>query len=204
MTNQTWLPRPLALVAAVLLLVGTLACGSKGSGIPTSPPLAPTEPHMILEHLKYLAVRKDFKHVVVIAPVSREIVMPSAWWFHKHATDVKVELSDEDLRTMGIEHLKSRLSNLPRLEDKEYSIEDARLAFNAGMFRLVRGIPDEAWAEISIMEIKPNAADPRVKDVLLGLHGKPIMKVSCVKKNETSYGISMILYVIQPGSLKKK
>lgn len=204
MTNRTWRLRTKAMAAAVVLLIGTLACDGKGSGIPTTPPLAPTEPHMILEHLKYLAVRKDFKHVVIIAPVNREIVMPSAWWFHKHATDVKIELSDEDLRTMGIEHLKSRLSNLPRLEDKDYSIEDARLAFNAGMYRLVRGVPDEAWESIAVMEIKPNAADPRVKDVLLGLHGRPIMKVSCVKKNETTYGISMILYVIQPSSLKKK
>lgn len=204
MTKKNWISRAIAQAAVVAMLAVGLGCGSKGSGIPTSPPLAPTEPHQILQHLKYLAVRKDFKHVVLIAPVSRDIVIPSAWWFHKHAMDVKIDISDDDLRLMGIEKLKGRLSNLPRVEEADYTIEDARLAFNAGMYRLVRALPDQAWAEMSVMENKPNTGDPRVTDITLGLHGKPIMKVSCIKKNESTYVVAMILYLVQPGSIKVK
>lgn len=204
MGKQHWLSRTIIQAAAVALIAGGLACGKRGSGIPTTPPLAPNEPHQILQHLKYLAVRKDIKHLVIIAPTSPEIVFPSAWWFHKQATDLKIDLTDEELRALGIEKLKDRLPELPRLESPEYGIAEARLAFNAGMYRLVKAIPDQAWAEMAVMEIKPNPSDPRVKDVLLGLHGKPIMKVSCVKKSETTYGVSLIQYQIYPSALKVK
>lgn len=198
------MPRSIIQAAAVALIAGGLGCGNKGSNIPTTPPLAPTEPHQILQHLKYLAVRKDFKHIVVIAPINPEIVFPSAWWFHKQATELKIDLTDEELRSLGIEKLKDRLPNLPRVEEKDYGIQEARLAFNAGMYRLVSAVPEAAWEEMAVMEIKPNPSDGRVKDVLLGLHGKPIMKVSCVKKSETAYGVSLIQYQIRPASLKAK
>jgi len=203
MEKMHWVPRAIIQASAVALLAVGLACGRKDP-IPTTPPLAPTEPHQILQHLKYLAVRKDLKHIVVIAPTSPEIVFPSAWWFHKQATDLKIELTPEDLQALGIEKLKDRLPELPRSEMPDYGISDARLAFNAGMYRLVKAIPEQAWAEMAVMEIKPNPSDPRVKDVLLGLHGKPILKVSCVKKSETNYGVSLIQYQIRPSSLKVK
>ena len=131
-------------------------------------------------------------------------MFPSAWWFHKQATDLKIDLTPEDLQALGIEKLKDRLPELPRSEAPEYGISEARLAFNAVMYRLVKALPDQAWAEMAVIEIKPNPSDPRVKDVLLGLHGKPIMKVSCVKKSETSYGVSLIQYQVRPSSLKVK
>ena len=203
MEKKRRMPRLILQAFAVAVIVGGLGCG-KESGIPTTPPLAPTEPYQILKHLQYLAVRKDLKHIVVIAPTIPEIVYPSAWWFHKQATDLKIDLSDEELRALGIEKLKDRLPNLPRAEEADYGIQDARLAFNAGMYRLVKAMPEEAWGEMAVMEIKPNPSDPKVKDVLLGLHGKPIMKVSCVPKNKTDYGVSLIQYQIRPSSLKVK
>ena len=48
-------------------LVLTLACDS-GSGTPQTAPLAAKEPRDILAHLQYLSAKKDYQHLVLIAP----------------------------------------------------------------------------------------------------------------------------------------
>lgn len=204
MIRMNRLSRSVATAALLGLASLGVGCGDKDGGIPTTPPLAPKEPYQILAHLKYLAVRKDLKHIVVIAPISPDVVFPSAWWFHVQATNLRIELSEQELKDLGIEKLKDRLTNLPRSEQPDYSIADARLAFNAGMYRLVKVIPEAVWSEMSVMEIKPNPGSPKVKDMLLGLHGKPILKVGCLEKSDGVYGVSIIQWQTRPEALKVK
>ncbi len=188
---------------AALVLGGALGCDSKDSGIPSSPPLAASEPDQILLHLKYLAVRRDLRHIVVIAPISPDVVFPSSWWFHKHATDLKIDLSPEEMQSLAITELQARLPNLPRSEEKGYGIEEARKAFNAGLYRLLKGIPQEAWNDVRVSEVKMNGSNTRVMDVFLAYNGKQIMQVSCLKKADGYYGVSFIRYLQVPSGVFK-
>lgn len=198
MARMGWMSRAV-LGAAVVGVVGTtLGCGDKDAAIPSTPPLAATEASQIFLHLKYLAVRKDYKHVVLIAPIAPDIVFPSAWWFHKHATDLKIDLTEEELSALGITDLKDKLGNLPRSEGPDYAIDKARLAFNAGLYRVLKGVPVDAWRDMVVSEVKKNTSNTRVTDVLLAYNGKQMMQVSCIKKADGAYGVSFIRYLENP------
>ena len=80
--NRAWIPA----VAGIALILG---CDSKPADkIPTTAPTAIMEPHEVLQHLQYMAVRKDMKHTSLIVPVDPDIIHGSAWWFNKHAGDM--------------------------------------------------------------------------------------------------------------------
>lgn len=98
--NRAWIPA----VAGVALILG---CDSKPSDkIPTTAPTAITEPFQVLQHLQYMAVRKDMKHTSLIVPVDPEIIHGSAWWFNKHAGDMGIAYSPEEIKTFGLEPMQ--------------------------------------------------------------------------------------------------
>ena len=55
-------------LASLLLVPAFISCG--GDDIPTTAPEAAKEPADILYHLQYVAVRKDYKHTALIAPIT--------------------------------------------------------------------------------------------------------------------------------------
>jgi hypothetical protein len=99
--KRAWIPA----VAAVALLIG---CDSKPSDkIPTTAPAAAKEPHEILGHLKYIAVRKDYKDVAQLAPKDLKGLYSSAWWFHKHAGEMGISLTAEEIDGLGATEAKN-------------------------------------------------------------------------------------------------
>lgn len=97
--NRAWIPA----VAGVALILG---CDSKPTdSVPTTAPTAITEPFQVLKHLQYMSVRKDMKHTSLIVPVDPEIIHGSAWWFNKHAGDMAVAYTAEEIKTFGLEPL---------------------------------------------------------------------------------------------------
>ncbi|BDU68043.1 hypothetical protein GETHOR_01440 [Geothrix oryzae] len=200
--------RSLALPLASLLLVPAfVGCG--GDAIPTTAPAAAKEPADILYHLQYLVVRKDYKHAALIAPITPDVVYPSAMHFHKQAKELGITLTPEEIKGLGIEHLAAKLDELPGGPTDDYPVKDARLAFNAGLYRLLKGITDKSWGKMRHMGITDNSAARQfgsstiVKDMALGFDGTKVLTVSCLKKPDGTWGVSYLRYEVALKSLKQ-
>lgn len=200
--------RSLALPLASLLLVPAfVGCG--GDSIPTTAPAAAKEPADILYHLQYLVVRKDYKHAALIAPITPDVVYPSAMHFHKQAKELGITLTPEEIKGLGIEHLAAKLDELPGGPTDDYPVKDARLAFNAGLYRLLKGITDKSWGKMRHMGITDNSAARQfgsstiVKDMALGFDGTKVLTVSCLKKPDGTWGVSYLRYEVALKSLKQ-
>jgi hypothetical protein len=194
-------------LAALTLVPAFLGCG--GHAIPTNPPSAAMEPYDILDHLRYLVVRKDYKHAALIAPITPDVVFPSAMHFHRQAKELGITLTPEEIKGLGIEHLAAKLDELPGGPTDDYTIKDARLTFNAGIYRLLKGLNDKSWTKIDSMGITDNNAMRQfgsstiVKDMALGINGTKIMTISCLKKPDGTYGVSYIRYEISLKNFKQ-
>lgn len=187
-------------LSALLLAPVFIGCGSN---IPTTPPPAAKEPYDILANLKYLAVRKDFPQAALIAPITPDVVFPSAMQLHKAAKQLGITLTPEELKGLGInDKLAARLDDLPGSGTDDYTIQDARLAFNAGIYRLLKGLTPKSWERIDSMGITDNQAGRQygsqaiLKDMALGFGGQKIMTVSCLKKPDGTWGVSFIRYEV--------
>lgn len=228
-----------ALIPAVAGIALILGCDSKPADkIPTTAPTAIKEPHEVLTHLQYMAVRKDMKHTSLIVPVDPEIIYGSAWWFNKHAGELGVPYTEEEIKTFGLEPLsemgylgtvtrkemteaqdklaaasqtapakkgkaekpelpanlakydKDKLDMLPvsakhmdgrpnpDFDTIKNNATMVRAALAGGLYRLMKGVPAELWPEVSVMEVKANPTNSKIKDVYLGFQGTTIMQVS--------------------------
>lgn len=56
-----------------------------------------------------------------------------------------------------------------------------RAALAGGLYRVMKGVPAEIWPEVSVMEVKSNPVNTKVKDVYLGFQGTTIMQVSVIQ-----------------------
>jgi hypothetical protein len=193
-------------LASLLLVPAFIGCSDS---IPTAAPEAAKEPADILYHLQYLVVRKDYKHAALIAPITPDVVYPSAMHFHRNAKQMGIELTPEEIKGLGIEHLAARINDLPGGPTDDYPVKDARLAFNAGIYRLLKGLNEKSWAKMRHMGINDNIAARQfgsqtiVKDMALGFGGTKILTVSCIKKSDGNWGVSFMRYEVQPKSIKQ-
>lgn len=174
-------------------LVCMLGCDS-GDGIPATPPLAAKEPLDILPHLQYLIGRKDYKHVVLIAPVEEAIVAPSARWFHNQAKQLGIELTPEEIQGLEVQTIADKLDNLPPAPTADYDLSMARKAFNAGLYRLLKGFDANDWKAMRVLSVNQNPANIRIMDVVLGINNQPKMLLALIKKSDGSWGISNVQY----------
>lgn len=197
MRNAHW-------IGGVALAALVIGCGNKGGQLPTTPPLAAQEPGALLDHLKYLVGSGDAKHLVLITPVTEDVVFPSSSWFHRNCASLGIDLTPEEIKKLGVEPIKDQLNSLPPAPMEGYGIDQARAAFNAGLFRLIKGFSKEAWAAMVVSEVKPNPANGRVTDVFIALKGNKVMSLNCVKKSDGTWGISNLNYLIWPPEAKVK
>jgi hypothetical protein len=194
-------------LACLLLVPAFFGCG--GDPIPTTAPAVAKEPADILYHLQYLAVRKDYKHAALMAPITPDVVYPSAMHFHQDAKQLGLELTPEEIKGLGVEHLAAKLDNLPGGPTDDYPVKDARLAFNAGLYRLTKGLTAKSWGKMRHMGIVDNVAGRQygsmavVKDMALGFDGTKILTVSCLKKPDGTFGVSYMRYEVSLKSLKQ-
>ena len=200
--------RSLMLTLASLILVPAfISCG--GDEIPTTAPAAAKEPADILYSLQYLAVRKDYKQAAVIAPITPDVVYPGAMHLHQDAKAMGLELTPEEIKGLGIEHLAAKLESLPGGPTDDYPVKDARLAYNAGLYRMTKGLTAKSWAKMKHMGITDNNAGraygstATLKDMALGFDGTKVMTVTCLKKPDGDFGVSFIRYDVAPKTLKQ-
>jgi hypothetical protein len=241
----------LAWVPAILGLAIAIGCDSKPADtVPTTAPMAAKQPHEILAHLKYVAVRKDFKDVPVIAPSDLTGLYGNAWWFHNHACTMGLALTAEEITGLGVTEFKDlgyiapgvtakdlqeakdkvaakvipalpaemanlnmdKLDKLPAEKDKNKDIAKdyaavsgpmLRNVFQAGIYRLLKGIPTPMWNDIVVIAVKQNAGNTKDQDVFLGYKGETILQVTARLKADGTYGIIYIYYKAHPKTLAK-
>jgi len=194
-------------LASLLLVPAFISCG--GDEIPTTAPAAAMEPADILYHLQYVAVRKDYKHVALIAPITPDVVYPSARQLHLDAKALGLTLTPEEIEGLGIKHLADKLDTLTGGPTDDYPVKDARLAFNAGIYRMTKALTAKTWGKMRHMGISDNSGGRQygstavIKDMALGFDGKKIMTVSCLKKPDGTFGVTLIRWEINPKTLKQ-
>jgi hypothetical protein len=194
-------------LAGLMLVPAFVSCG--GDEVPTTAPAPAKEPADILYSLQYMAVRKDYHQASVIAPVTPDIVYSGAMHFHQDAKALGIELTPEEIKGLGLEHLATKLDTLQGGPSEDYPVKDARLAFNAGIYRLAKGLTAKSWGRMKHMGITDNNAGRQygsttiVKDMALGFDGTKILTVSCIKKPDGDWGISFMRYDINLKNLKQ-
>ena len=175
-------------------LIAGLGCDNKPAAS-AEPPAAKT-PQDILQHFRYLSATKDYKHILLMAPVSADVVFPSASWFHSQAAGLGLQLTDQEMQDLGVAGFKDKLDSLPRYPVPGYDIQDARKAFYAGIYRLVKGFSTDDWNKMYVLSVQANPSTPNVVDVTLGFDSQPKLVVSCVKTPEGTYGVTYIQYKV--------
>lgn len=181
--------------AALLLAAPSVGCDTNKTTAADAPLPAKT-PQDILQHFRYLSATKDYKHILFMAPVQADVVFPSAWWFHSQAKDLGLQLTPEEMKDLDVTDLQDKLDNLPRYPVPGYDIQDARKAFYAGIYRLVKGFSTAEWNKMYVIAVQANPTTPNVVDVTLGYDSQQKLVVSCVKTAEGTYGVANIQYKV--------
>jgi hypothetical protein len=109
-------------VAAGLVLF--LGCKSEPKDpIPTLAPAAinPSKPEQVLDHLRYMAVRKDLKHAATIslAGFDMNTKYGNIAWFMAHSGDMGVALTEEEIQAFGLGTLEKAGMIAPGFSRKE-------------------------------------------------------------------------------------
>jgi len=129
--KNAWIPA----LAGLALLVG---CDSKPADtVPTKAPMAAKEPFELLPHMKYIAVRKDFADIPVIAPQDLAGLYGNAWWFHNHAGQMDLTLSADEIKGLGADEVKTLGYLAP-----DVSMASMQLAFDKLSAKEINAMPD--------------------------------------------------------------
>ena len=216
----------LSWAAGFLGLAVIVGCENKPvEKVPTTPPLAPAEAHQLLKNFQYIAVRKDNKQLALIAPVTSDVVFGSGWWFHQHAGKMGIALDEKELVEFDlIEFLNKgyistqplklmpddpKLDNFPPADpkapnyDSTYDISKARKVYNAGLYRLMKGVPPEMWADMVVMETKPDKDNTKLRQLVFGYEGTPVMQVAALQKDDGKWVVTYVQFKQWPEQLKK-
>lgn len=216
----------LSWATAILGLAVIVGCENKPvEKVPTTPPLAPAEAHMILKNFQYIAVRRDNKHISLIAPVTPDVVFGSGWWFHQHAGKMGIALDEKEIVDFDLMEFLNKgyistqplkmmpddpkLDNFPPPDpkapnyDATYDIAKARKVYNAGLYRLMKGVPPEMWADMVVMETKLDPANTKLRQLVFGYQGTAIMNVAALQKDDGKWVVTYVQFKQWPEQLKK-
>jgi hypothetical protein len=59
----------------------------------------------------------------------------------------------------------------------------------AGIYRVISGVPEAMWPKLAVLETKPDAQSSDIQDVFVGYKGTPVLQVAVMKNKTGSYGI---------------
>ena len=77
----------------------------------------------------------------------------------------------------------------PNPEYLEMKTRYAAAAMQAGIYRIVSGVPEALWSKLAVLETKPDTQSTDVQDVFVGYKGAPVMQVAVMKNKTGNYGI---------------
>lgn len=149
-----------ALFPAVAGLVLMLGCESK----PTDPipvqapgPVVAGKEEAILNHLRYMSVRKDLKHAstLSLANFDTKAMYGNIHWFHKHAGDIKAPLTAEEITAFGLEDLKNMGLLAPGICQKDLADAKDKVAL-----KTLPALPTEmVGLDLTRLDLFPNQGD---------------------------------------------
>jgi hypothetical protein len=77
----------------------------------------------------------------------------------------------------------------PNPEYQEIKSRYAVPAMQAGIYRILSGIPEGMWPKLAVLETKPDTQSTDVQNVFVGFKGTPVMQIAVMKNKTGSYGI---------------
>lgn len=102
----------------------------------------------------------------------------------------------------------TKLDKLP-MNEKEQPKDFAALngpllrqTYNAGLYRLLKGVPTSLWNEVSISKTLPTK-NPEESKIILAYQGTEIIEMTARQKADKTYGIIYIHYLVHPRALAK-
>ena len=217
----------LSWAATLLTMAVIVGCDSTSAEkVPTAPPLAPTEAHQVLANFKYIGARKDYANIANIAPAAPEVIYSQGAWFHFHAGQMGIALDEKELVDLklldvlnlgyiGTQPLKMfpptemKIDQFPPMDPKNpkydpaYDLAKAKLVFNAGLYRLTKGIPAEMWPELTVMGNKPDASNPKLRQLVIGYKATPVMNMAALQQDDGKWALVYVKYMQWPEQLKK-
>lgn len=216
----------LSWAAGFLGLAVIVGCENKPvEKVPSTPPLAPAEAHHILKNFQYIAVRKDNTQLAMLAPVASDVVYGSGWWFHQHAGKMGIALDEKELVEFDlVEFLNKgyistqplklmpqdpKLDNFPPADpkapnfDPTYDVTKARRVYNAGLYRLLKGVPAAMWADMVVMETKSDPANTKLRQLVFGYGGTAVMQVAALQKDDGKWVVTYVQFKQWPEQLQK-
>ncbi len=66
------------------------------------------EPSELLAHLRYIALRKSLDHIQAVTPAELTGFYGNAWWFHNHAGQIDLVLTQDEIKAFGVEDVERR------------------------------------------------------------------------------------------------
>lgn len=89
----------------------------------------------------------------------------------------------------------------PNPEYQEIKSKYAVAAMQAGVFRVVSGVPDALWPKLAVLETKPDPRSSDIQNVVIGLKATPVMDVAVMKNKTGSYGVYSLTLKFPPREL---
>jgi hypothetical protein len=213
-----------AMLVTMAVIVG---CDSASKEkVPTTPPPAPTEAHQVLSNLKYIGARKDYASIASIMPAAPEVIYSQGAWFHFHAGQMGIALDEKELTDLKLldvlnmgyistQPLKMfpptelKIDQFPPIDPKNpkfdpaYDLAKAKLVYIAGIYRLTKAIPTEMWPDLVIKENKPDAGNPKLRQLVVNYKDTVVMNMAALQKDDGKWALVYVQYKLWPEQLKK-
>ena len=77
----------------------------------------------------------------------------------------------------------------PNPEFLELKSRYAVPAMQAGIYRIISGVPEGMWPRLAVLETKPDTQSTDVQDIFVGYKGLLVMQIAVMKNKAGSYGI---------------
>jgi hypothetical protein len=89
----------------------------------------------------------------------------------------------------------------PNPEYQEIKGKYALAAMQAGVYRVLSGVPAGLWPKLAALETKPDPQSTDLQNVTIGLKDKPVLLVAVMKNKNGNYGVYNITLKFTPKQL---
>jgi hypothetical protein len=117
----------------------------------------------------------------------------------------KIQAIPDEMQGYDVAKLDKLPGEKDKVNAKDYPVlsgELIRPLFNAGLFRLIKGVPAELWGDVAVQKTIPTKNNLETQ-VILQYQGTAIMELTARQKADKTYGIIYIHYLVQPKTLAK-
>ena len=102
----------LVAISAVPMLIGAETQPKPSQPLPSAPAVRPLtqilDPSAVLQHIRYMATSKDLRHASRIVIQDPEFSYGSAWWFNKHAGELGISYTEDEIRDFNLQSLRDK------------------------------------------------------------------------------------------------